>query len=85
MKRARKPGGDEMSKSFIINLFAISAVLFLFFLFLAHAVAPAPEETAAASAADSSVQRPKPPRAEDAIVIKALPPDAVVIEALPPN
>lgn len=74
-----------MYKSFIINLFAISAVLFLSFLFLSRAAAPTPEETAAVDAADASAQQPTAPQPDDAIVIKALPPDTVVIEALPPN
>jgi hypothetical protein len=74
-----------MYKSFIINLLAISAVLFLFFLFLAHTVAPTPEETGAGDAADASAQPPTASQTADAIVIKAYPPDAVVIEALPPN
>ena len=74
-----------MYKSFIINLLAISAVLFLFFLFLARAAAPTPEETGVIDTAETSAQPPTASQAADAIVIKAYPPDAVVIEALPPN
>jgi hypothetical protein len=75
-------GGNEVYKTYVINLLGIFAALALSFLILARAATPT-AETAAAKAGAYEATPGIPRQFNDRVIIKSFPADAVIIEALP--